>query len=128
MKRRNSEDESQKERKMAQVQEAAPQVQEAEVEINNFLELLEMIEALSPALAVAVAAGNVDQVKAIIQHYDNYVNATYSEVEDYAFTPSVEVHLSDLGDVSHERGFHEICTIFEHEDCQLFGAELAVES
>lgn len=87
-----------------------------------FPALIERIEGLSPALAIAVGTGDVGQVEAIIQQYDNHVNAQYSEHPAYDITPSVERVLSHLAVSAHEHGFHEICNIFEYEGCQLFGA------
>ena len=95
--------------------------------LNNrtpFPELLEMIDGLSPTLTTAVESNNVPQVTAIIQQYDNYVYITYGE----HIVPSyVELALGPLAVLAHERGFHEICTVFQYEDCQLSGAEPSFE-
>lgn len=96
-----------------------------ESEEEDFPELLEMIDGLSPTLTTAVESNNVPQVTAIIQQYDDYVNVTYSDYASYDITPSVERVLKHLAVLAHGHGFHEICTIFEYEDCQLLGVELA---
>ncbi len=90
----------------------------------RFPGLPEIIESLSPALTAAVESNNAVQVAAIIQQYDNYVYITYGE----HIVPSyVELALGPLAVLAHERGFHEICTVFQYEDCQLSGAEPSFE-
>jgi hypothetical protein len=97
-------------------------VQEVEEEI--FPELNARIDELVPALEVAVRSGNAEEVAGIIQGYDEYVTATYSEHEAYGFTPNIENRLQEpLGDLAHTLGFHNICGLLEYEACQLAGAE-----
>jgi len=75
------------EEKSAKRQKVAP-VQEVQVE---FPELIVRIDALSPALDLEVRAGDVVRVSAIIQQYNDYVDATYIDHMGYAFTPAIAV-------------------------------------
>jgi len=119
MKRRGtSEDESKKAQKIAPARVQEEVEPEAEEEV--FPELIEEIEGLLPALNAAVAAGDVDQVRGIIQGYDDYVTEMYSGDVHYSITPNIENHLPHLRDDAHLLGFHEICYILHHEECQLF--------
>jgi hypothetical protein len=89
---------------------------------NNFPELLSMINMLEPLLSARVVSGDVNGIREIIQNYNHYVDTTYSEHEAYDITPSITIELEDLGALAHARGYHEICDIFENDDCTLSGA------
>jgi hypothetical protein len=69
MKRRTSEDESEQAQKIAPAQAQ----EEVEPEEEFFPELVERIEDLTPALNAAVTAGDANQVRGIIQQYDDHV-------------------------------------------------------
>jgi len=84
----------------------------------EFPELIARIDALSPALDLAVRAGDVVRVSAIIQQYNDYVDATYIDHMGYAFTPAIAVRLKHLGVLADAMGFDEIADILEYQDAQ----------
>ena len=124
MKRRTSEDESEQAQKIAPAQAQEEVEPEAEEEV--FPELVAMIGALSPALNAAVAAGDADQVRGIIQQYDDHVTEIYSEHEGYDFTPTIQTQLEVLGERAHLLGFHEICSILYYDECDVAVEEIGV--
>ena len=122
MKRRTSEDESEQAQKIAPAQAQ----EEVEPEEEFFPELVERIEDLSPALNAAVTAGDANQVRGIIQQYDDHVTEIYSEHKYYDFTPAIQSRLEVLGERAHLLGFHEICSIFYYEECDGAVEEIGV--
>ncbi|MDP5083581.1 MAG: hypothetical protein NWP61_05025, partial [Rickettsiaceae bacterium] len=116
MKRKNSLEEiSTKRQKVAPVKGVEAEIEEMEA---DFPDLSARIAALSPALELAVRAGDAVQVSAIIQQYNDYVDATYSDHIGYDFTPSISVELEHLGVLANRMGFDEIADILGYEDNQ----------
>ena len=116
MKRKNSLEEiSTKRQKVAPVKGVEAEIEEMEADFPN---LGARIAALSPALELAVRAGDAVQVSAIIQQYNDYVDATYSDHIGYDFTPSISVELEHLGVLANRMGFDEIADILGYEDNQ----------
>ncbi|CAF2028487.1 unnamed protein product [Rotaria magnacalcarata] len=112
---------------LSQVQDQdVAEVQDQGVAEEAFPEFVARIEALSPALNVAVAAGDADQVRGIIQQYDDHVTEIYSEHEGYDFTPTIQTQLEVLGERAHLLGFHEICSILYYDECDVAVEEIGV--
>ena len=63
-----------------------------EEEFNNFSLLITLLEEIKHLVLIAVVHNNANDLRVLINNYNEHVNHNYSNHVDYDFTPVLEVY------------------------------------